>query len=353
MLDTTTKDIKYNFSKIFWIFFGALLAIPIDLAEGLFFAYFQIIFLFLITKKLSELKLILVLFYVSIVLVSTFYGSDQRLVSLINPTMLALVFLIEFKDSEKINLIFKGMYFSLTLLSIYMIYLFSKIGFTSYYALLNSREWASDDVSFFGNGLAILISFLFVKATKESKYIYALLFFVVGVLTTSRIPIYTAFFILIFYLIKSLGSFTNIMRFILLTTLILIFASYTGLIEELSSLSERILGTSDRVDVYTLAFNTFLDNPFLGIGAERLPYFLHAHNSYLQVLVKYGIFAFIIWLTLIYFVFFTGYKYFSNLDFIFTFFIISMAQIGLHHPNAILIILLYVSYLQSSKKINV
>lgn len=338
-----------SISKFFWIFFGMTLAIPYQITDGLLIGYFQILYLLALNKTHSKTKLILVLIFISLVIISTINGTSAKVESIINPILTSLVFLIHFEDQKKIKLIFKGIYISLTLVSFYMIYAFLQEGISTWFMLLNTRDWAQDYISFMGNGFAILVSLLIVKTAKEAHIKYLLLFAILGILTTSRIPIYTIGFLITFYSFKNIVNVKNFFQFLIIMMIVFSFAIYSNLIEEFGSLAKRIFYANDRLDVYALAFQIFTENPLLGIGSEKLPYFIHAHNSYLHVLSKYGIFAFFIWLTLIYFAFFTGYRVLNNLDFLFVFLIISSAQIGLHHAHAVLIILLYCNYLKNIK----
>lgn len=340
---------KYSVSNFYWIFFGMTLAIPYEITDGLLIGYFHILYLLSLNKSYSKTKLILILIFICIVAISSINGSDPRVESLINPILTTLVFLIHFEDQKKIKLIFKGIYISLTLVSFYMIYAFLEQDISSWFVLLNTRNWAEDYIPFMGNGFAIIISLLIVKTAKEANIKYLLFFVILGILTTSRIPIYTMGFLIIFYSFKNIMNLKNFFQFFIVMVFVFSFAIYSNLFEEIGSLASRMFYANDRLEVYALAFTIFTENPLLGIGSEKLPYFFHAHNSYLHVLSKYGIFAFLIWITLIYFVFFRGYRVLNNLDFLFVFLIVSSAQIGLHHAHAILIILLYCNYLKGTK----
>ena len=108
-----------------------------------------------------------------------------------------------------------------------------------------------------------------------------------------------------------------------------------SLADDIEGLSSRFTYSADRIDVYTYAFQEFLDNPFLGIGSENLDYYTHAHNSILHIAVKHGFFALIFWSLLVYRSLIKGLPFLKNLDYFGIFFLIAMTQIGLHNANVL------------------
>ena len=347
---------RLTISEYGWILFGFMLMLPFEVfTAGFFLAYLLIIMLVASSVEIPKGRLVLFILYASLVVGSTLVGEDRRISSLINPILVAILFVIDFTDQRKIDRIFLGVYCSLAITSIYLIFVLYQNGFVSFYSLMTNRGWAEQEVPFLGNGFAILVSLAMVLAAKKSNYKLLFMFIVAGILTTSRMPILTAVILLIFYAFNTMKSFSFYLGLVCLISSAILIASINPNIElwnDLQSLSGRIFYSADRIDVYSLAFNTFLENPLLGIGAERLQDFFHAHNSYLHVLSKYGIFAFLIWLCLVLLAFFRGYKFWANLDFVLVFFALSSMQIGLHHPNVVIFILIYCGYLRNLESNN-
>ena len=114
----------------------------------------------------------------------------------------------------------------------------------------------------------------------------------------------------------------------------------------MSVVSGRINKTSDREEVYKIALSSFRDNPFFGTGAIKIEYFEHAHNSYLHVVSRYGIFAFLLWIALVYRAYFRGIHMRKNIDFILIFIVLSMSQIGLQSPNVLAVFTILRYFLQ-------
>jgi O-antigen ligase len=332
----------------FWVFFGVLLFIPLEIVtEGLFIGYIQIIILLTLLNKISKLRLSLFLLYSALILFSTILGSDQRLTSLVNPLLVGSIFLIDSIDKRKVDLIIRGVYFSATVTSILLIFLLYQAGFSSIYTLLTSRNWA-DIIPYFGNGLALMYSMAILFAIRDSKYKLALLFIIAGVLTTSRVPLLVTSVILLIWTYKKINLKNSVyiifLGFVIFFTLTSLISD--SLLSDFEALSTRMFQSGDRISLYKMGFSVFIDNPFFGIGAEKLPYYEHAHNSYLQVAFKYGAFTLLIWLLLIYLAFFKRLEYAKNIDFILVFLILSTVQIGLHHPNVVMLFVIYCNSLK-------
>lgn len=196
-------------SEYGWILFGFILMLPFEVfSAGLFLAYPLIIVLVASSVEVSKVRLVLFFLYTTLVVASTLAGEDQRITALINPILVAILFAIDFSDKRKIDLIFLGVYYSLAITSIYLIFILYQKGFASIYSLMTTRDWAEQEVSFLGNGFAILVSLAMVLATKKSNYLFLFIFFVAGILTTSRMPLLTSVILLVFYSFKTLKRFS-------------------------------------------------------------------------------------------------------------------------------------------------
>jgi hypothetical protein len=342
---------------IFWTFFGFLIFIPIELTDGLFLSYFQIAFLFFLSQ-IQKSQLCIVALYSSIVVLSVTVGDEIRLTSIINPILIAMAFLIKVKPDHQSHII-RGIYISAVIHTFVLIYTLSQASIATLYALLVTRDWASSTIPYFGNGFAMGFAVVMLFAAKEHNWKLLLILFVGGILTTSRVPIFSIAIITFFYLVRrmSLKNFINITAICLLTFLVSIYLyQFYNLAEQLDGILDRFTYASDRSSAYSSAVASINEHPFLGVGSKNIEYFFHSHNSYLQIIYKHGIFAFILWFILMYMSILKNLISFRNIDFLLIFFLISFFQIGLLNPCIILLFVIYRQFvldknLQNSRKV--
>jgi O-antigen ligase len=351
---------KKKYSSMFLDFlffaFGVLIFLPLEIVyDGLWLSYLLIVIVFLCVG-IKDLRIfILFLVYSACLCLSTLMGVFDGITSIINPIFTALILTVGPIDRKHLAIIINGIYFAAVTCVLHMVYVANQLDlFSSLFVMLTSREWGVGTVVGFGNGLAIIFSLLMLYAYRQAKYFLICIFFVGGVLTTSRIPFAALGIVFVSFILDAIKT-RKINYIFFLSVVMIFFASFYLLIgslqdSELSILEARLSTSEDRVDVYSLAWNSFFDNPIFGIGAEKLPDFEHAHNSYLQVLSKYGIVGFICWIALWYYSFLKDVNIFRNKDFIMLMLVISLFQIGLHNPNAMLLIVLYHSMFVISKR---
>ena len=320
---------------------------PIEIiSDGLYLSYFQVIILFLFCKHKSKVKIVVFLCYSASIITSILLSSDVVLTSLVNPILTGLALIIFIDDKNQLEMIKNGIYISAIGNTIFLLILAYQKDINSIFILLTSRDWAVAEMPYFGNGLAMLFSAAMLLAFRENKIKLAVIFFIGGLLTTSRIPI------LVFAILLILSIFRIFkIRIILLLIVVGIFLIFSlifsdfGFIElsrdQADLLLSRMSTTEDRQDVYELAIAQMYNHPFFGAGSQKLDFYEHAHNSYLQVIYKYGIVTFPFWIFLIYLAFFKNLKFLRNIDFILFFLIISSSQIGLQNPNLVLVIVVY------------
>jgi len=332
-----------------------LIFMPIELfVNGLYLSYFQIILLFLYQEKKSKIKIIVFLGYSLFVVISTMLGNDITLISLINPIMIGFALIVSIKNVNQANMIKNGLYISAAVNSFLLIYLVSQQNISSLYFLMTARTWALEVVPYFGNGLAILFSMMMVFAYKEKKLKFFLIFFVGGLLTTSRLPLLTMLMILLIYFA---GNINNIKKasatglFFIMLLLVPMFNSSFMPTNEMDGVVSRLTTANDRLHVYGVALSKYYENPIFGSGSEKLEYYFHAHNSFLQVAYSHGSLALIFWLMAIYMAFFQRLNFINNIAFYLIFALISLTQIGLHNLNALVVLTLY-SSIFSNKVVN-
>lgn len=329
-----------------WIFFGFILFMPIEvLVDGLYLSYFQIVILFLCCGYTSNLNITLLFIYLFFVTLSIMSGFSVELTSLVNPFLTGIALVTSIKDINKIKMVNIGLYLSAIINGVYLCFLAYKNNLNNIFTLLSSRVWAVEQVPYFGNGLAMLFAATMLLAFIERKYFILSIAFIGGVLTTSRIP--QLFFLVIIgsFMLRNLIS-KPFNTFVLMGFATLFFISLSSLNffdlspGQIDLLKSRFSEADDRFEVYQLTLTEIINNPFLGVGSTKLYYYEHSHNSYIQVLYKYGLFALFVWLFLLYLVFFKNLKWLNNIEFIIFFLIISVSQIGLQNPNLLLVILM-------------
>lgn len=339
------KPYNLSLKNSFWILIGILIMMPLELTDGLFFSYFLIILLlFTGFRKFDQTTFIFVVSLIAIYFLSSLLASELRLTSLINPVLSALVFLIPKHDDLINRMIKKGIYFSASFTSIVLIWGLNQEGLTSIYTIFTQRDWGLNYLPYYGNGLALLLSIAMIFAIKDKFYKLFILFTVGAILTTSRTPIVVFFITMLFGFISNLSIRTVLNTLMIIVPLIAIVIFYIlslPLAEELLGLQSRLFYSSDRVLVWNEALNSISENLFFGVGAAKLPFYDHAHNSFLQVIFKYGIFAFILWSIMIYKTFISTISFKKNLDFVLVLLLIGTIQIGLHNPNVLLMLLFF------------
>jgi O-antigen ligase len=333
-------DIK----EILWFIYGLLAFVPFEfLYDGLWLAYIQIAIIFCLSAKIKMLNVWIFFTWTAIVIISTLMSDFTGLQTLVNPIFTGLMLIAGDLKRRTSQIILNGIYTSALIYTFYMIYLALELDITSLFILMSSREWALDRVVGFGNGLAILFALVMIFSFKQKKYIMMMLFFIGGIFTTSRIPFIALTIIILGFFYNSTELHIKI-RVITTLVVLLTAALATDVMpneSEFIALEARFSTTDDRVDVYNLAWKHFEDNPFLGIGGAKLPEYDHAHNSYVQVLTKYGVIGFLIWILMWYVAYLKNINIKENLNFMLIFLIISTSQIGLQNPNALILIILY------------
>ena len=346
------RDESQPIINFFWVLFGVLAFMPLEITEGLFVGYFQVIILFILSNRISKIRLLLYLFFSSVVIFSTVLGDDARLTSLVNPLVIGLAFMSNIRSENRSTMIKKGIYISAAANSFFLLYLLSQANISTLYAVLTSRTWAVESMPWFGNGLAMSFSMAMLLASKDGKNKLLLLLFIGGILTTSRMPILSMAVILLVYVGKNI-KFNHLWKVVIIGILIslayMVIVNDTDLADQADGIVSRVAYAADRNHVYTLTLSKIAENPMFGAGSENLEYFGHAHNSYLQIAYRYGFFALASWLLLVYLAFFRNLILFKHIDFILIFGLVSFFQIGLLNSNLVMLLILYCRFFSDKK----
>ena len=338
---------NYFQTNFFWFLFGVFAFVPFEIGvEGLYVSYFLIPFLLFNSCAPSRFQFSIFLCYVAFVIVSISFGLNPEFTSFVNPILIAICLISRIENQVKLESIKFGLYTSAIITSAFLIWLAYQKEINSIFILMTSREWALPEVPFFGNGLAMLFSIAMMFAYKEKKYFLLFVFFLGGLLTTSRVPmLYFACLSLVFLKSKFKANLFSVLFFSFIIVLVFfILNSYEllGMSQgQLDLLQSRFETTEDREEVYQIAAQQISNHLLFGSGSEKLYYYEHAHNSYVQSLYKYGIFAFLSWLSLLCIAFFKKTNQSIDVSFLLLFLIVSLSQIGLQNPNVIVLFVIY------------
>lgn len=229
------------------------------------------------------------------------YKDQIEISSLIMSSLFYLFFLFGFMIDEPLKVI-KGYSVAMTVISIYLIFLFFifapfKFGLLMF-IVPHLRMWAEGYVGdwpnfiAFGLSLSFLINWLILK-----KKGLAVVNLVAAIITTSRIPILAVVLLVLLYLLKKPKQFflwsSIILLLILISLTIILNINFT--VEELDQYVLRLTKSGDREILFDYMFEKlYLENIFFGIGSVKMSSFnldfssSSFHNSYLEIMVRFG-----------------------------------------------------------------
>ena len=179
------------------------------------------------------------------------------------------------------------------------------------------------------NGLYMTIGFI-VFATQfalSSKYklfngIISILFFFMTFSTAKRSYSIISIILIILLMGLTIKNRSTLIRYAKIIALMAVlavvfyiaaqhFESLNYVVNKFISLSDEGDVTNGRIDIYTSAWQLFKQNPISGIGINVSSYFLGAdvHNSYLQLLLEFGMLMWFIPLFALLYPFVVTYKF--------------------------------------------
>lgn len=307
------------------IIFAVLFVITIGVGPLLLsnIAFIPLLFL----KKKNSLsirksnELLFFLFFLCVCIVSTLaYAIQFRTIS--PRTIIQVIFNFQYAfwlmrvqlDYTKIE---KWIIISSTMWSLYIIFLFFKLGMYTvspnvFFSIF--REWAVDYIPNWPNdtGLPLLFAiFLICNKKEKKKYHYIVLCIISFALlsTTSRVSIFGLGLIICYFvyfnrekdnaLIKS-----NWLKILIGAALfaILVFIVISIMTNpELGAILKRFTSNGDRNNILEVCLDLISKKPFLGYGSHTLDEVLpiygknyilawpHTHNTVLELLIRYGI----------------------------------------------------------------
>lgn len=328
-------------------FAGLFVTLPfVVFVEPIYSGYVSLFLLFLTVdlKKVNSQKLILYFLLVCFVFISLInVDYNFNFSSIIIQLILPLVFLMsDFKFEYKY--FFKGAIVGCIIVIISLMYLAYEKNLVSNFVLFftKNRDWASDNI-FYGNGTALLLSLLSSYFLINNKIPSAILINILALLTTSRIPVVMFLFITVYIMLFS--SLKVYYKYLLLGFIIVLIVYGFFFIIENEALLNRLSGSEDRKFIFDYSYARFKDNIYLGFGPEDIPLYKHLHNSFFEVLFRYGLFSFVVYVIL----FVHGNlknKKSVFILFLSTFF--AFTQINLHNINYIILLVMILSYLKNT-----
>jgi len=225
------------------------------------------------------------------------------------------------------------------------------------FSVPNYRLWGEEYFPDWPNYFAFMLALAFLLNSLLFKRPFvSIVLLSAAMLTTSRTPV-LAFGLFMFYTVIVKGIYGIYMERVLsVVSILLILISIVILVPSGGEFMDRLTVIEDRVEIYSFALEMTHDALLLGNGSILLDKSVgfggHAsfHNTYLDILVRHGLFALIAFLILI----IPGYKKMSigGVGFmvvIFFFIIGSLFQNFLKHPH---VVMLFMTIMHSSKIFN-
>ena len=318
--------------------FGFILFAPLEVVQdGFFVSYLQILLLFLFSRC-NKYTLIIFVFFSVCVVISVLNSDSMRPSSLINPLLCMLVFTINFKNSQAAKLVLSGFVFSAIVHSVFLFLAASSSNNLSIASLMYNRVWGGDYLPYFGNGLGLTFSAALIWSFYKKSWLAFGIIIVGAVLTTSRTPLLVCLILMFSQLISNRTG----RIFALFLVMIFLFLFIPSELD-ISEYESRLFMVNDRLSVYFYSLVSIREYPLFGIGSDYLEYYLHAHNSFLQVALKHGLIAFMFWFFIIFIVFLSRVSKIYFIEFVLFVIIVGSTQIGLHNPNIVVFMVMFVA----------
>ncbi|WP_428741981.1 O-antigen ligase family protein [Tenacibaculum sp.] len=321
---------------------GLIAALPFVIAvEPFYSGYISFLLLIFVSdlKKINLKRLSYYLFYVftvciSLVNVDYYFEIKELLIGLLIP----IVFLF-FDLKIDYDSFFKGVNVGIVIVTLSLLYLSVEKNLIGNYMTFftSERDWGNDSL-FYGNGTALVLTLISSYYLIKDQILKSIIINIGAILTTSRVPLIMFAFIFIYILLISNVKkiYKALLTFILMG--LIIYAAIFILKEE--SLINRFTRTGDRQYIFDYSFELFKKNIYLGFGPKDIPIYHHLHNSFFEVLFRYGIITFIFYLILL----LKGNLVNTRLIFIFlTVFFFTFTQINLHNINYVVILSVIIS----------
>lgn len=221
-------------------------------------------------------------------------GAINRVISL----FFLSVLIVEKNIKERLT---KNVLIVLSLVNVWLLANFLLGGNINLSYLLKQRDWGKEFLFFWGNGVALLgiAGYILLRAFKSeigtiAYWVYCINLFSLTLLSTSRLAFLLVLSVMVDYIFdlyrskrhKSLFIFSAF-SCLLIVCGIIFLPNYV----ETTELHARITFFENRLQIYSDSAKLFLEQPLLGIGGGEFTNWKHAHNSFIQPFVEYGIFG--------------------------------------------------------------
>lgn len=295
-----------------------------------FFLSFIILFLFILRFKFNKFNITLILFFIILFIatISSEYGDSLLFIKLYIPILSYILYIetsIELNYKMVLNTL-SNLLILLVFINFITIILF-KDGL--YANELYSHNWflKYDNMHSFIYFPAILITYLNTRITKKNnKFIFLLIivtFCILYCFSANTVVAYSLFLVL--YLLNNINKkilFFNSKNFLIIhATLffsIVVFRIQNAFSWFIVGVLHKNTTFSDRIFIWDKVLEFIKAKPLLGYGIEDISlfskkigsiYYTHAHNTYLDILYKGGIFTLVSFVYLIFIVMKKLYQY--------------------------------------------
>lgn len=340
------KPQSINWTNSLVFLSGLFSAIPFTFfIESLYSGYLSFALLLLVygIKQIRTTRLVFYLLYVTCLLLSLFHVTyNYSILNLVTPIVIPLFFI--FSDYRiDYEPFYRGALFGAIVVLVSLVLLAVERGFiTNFISMMTTqRNWGAENL-FFGNGTALILSMISFYLLLKRQYLFSFLISSLSIITTSRIPLFVITFSMFFVLFdKRISKAVRVLFFIIL--LFLVSYLITSFVVD-DSLRERLLKSEDREAIFNYSYNLFKDKILSGFGPIDIPFYGHLHNSFFEVLFRYGIVTFVFYIMVVF------YKNiilnYENLLLLILTIALGFTQINLHNVNYVLLFCVNLSYIK-------
>lgn len=330
--------------KVLTILAGIICAMPfVVFAEPFYSGYISFLLLLIVAEKRVNMDRLIyyILYCVFFVISLSNVNYNFELKSIIMALFMPFVFIVsDFRIDY--NSFFKGINIGISIVVLSLVILAYKKNLLGNFILFltSERGWGIGENIFYGNGTALIITLASSFYLINSKVVKSLIVNVLGLITTSRtvLLMFIFIFIYIIFIDRNIGRKYKVLMGIVLSVLLLYVLIF---ISQNDVLYERVMKSDDRGMIFEESYSLFKQNYLLGFGPKKIRLYNHLHNSFFEVLFRYGVVTFIFYILVL-----TKKNLKTRkLFFIFaTVSILAFTQINLFNINYVILLSVIISY---------
>jgi O-antigen ligase len=302
-------------------FIGFLLGLPISFpAPPMYFLGFLALFLGGVSYRKNfstshRVRDALAIILIVLALVSNFFGVFQRNIEdvrIVTTSLFFILFLFSHCISDKRALLV-GFCSAMMMWAVFIITVAGLMRVFDHgvalFVLPELRLWGADIFPDWPNYMAFMLALAFMlNASLFGRPVQAIFLIVAALITTSRTPLIAVCLLAFSFVVQYLRyNRTTVVVYVTVTIGIIIIAvlSMIGVVEIDQNFIDRMLVFEDREEIYNFSLELIRESPLIGQGSILLdesvgftgqPSF---HNSYLDVAVRHGLPALIVFLLLL------------------------------------------------------